>query len=287
VATNVGAINWKEWEASIEPRLFVITNLAELIDRDPPEPPVVIDGFLHKGSIANITGAMKTNKSWTLHDLAIALATGGEWLGRNCAKTKLLYFVAEIQESFWVKRFRILCDARGLDHKEVAASGMIQPVFIRGKDVSIKSLTEELYRWHAKGKLDDVGLIIIDPIYQLYEPEWQENRNEDMAKLGRFLIQLSEAVQVGAVFAHHHTKGNQEGKRDIEKGSGGGAFGRFVASNLAITHVGDEANMKFTLGWTTSHFPPSPKQVAVREGFEWVITDEDPKTAAKPKFTVD
>jgi hypothetical protein len=79
----------------------------------------------------------------------------------------------------------------------------------------------------------------------------------------------------------HHTKGNQDGKRDIEKASGGGSFGRFIATSLAITHIGDEDSNKYTLGWTTTHFKPSPKQVAVRENFVWCITDEDPKDAAR------
>ena len=45
-----------------------------------------------------------------------------------------------------------------------------------------------------------------------------------------------------------------------------------------------EDEFKYTLGWTTTNFKPSPKQVAIRENFQWVITDEDPKQASKSHY---
>jgi hypothetical protein len=269
------------------PPLFTIADLSALVREDPELPPVLIEGWLHKSSIGMLTGSMKTNKSWTLMDLLIALATELRWFERKCTQSTVLYFDAEIDRPFWQKRFRALCKQRGLDPQKVADAGRILPVFIAGKDITIASLEKELRKMHERGELDNVDLIIIDPIYQLYDPLWQENRNDDMAKLGKCLRFISEFSGIGTVFAHHHTKGSQDGKRDIEKASGGGSFGRFVASSLAITHVGDEDSNKFTLGWTTSHFQRSPKQVAVRDGFQWIITDEDPKTVERKVYTID
>jgi RecA-family ATPase len=167
-----------------------------------------------------LTGSMKTNKSWTLLELAVAFAKELKWFGRECKEATVLYFDAEINQEFWQKRFRIICEQHELDPGRIAKLGRIKPVFIAGKDVTIKSLHAELIKWHAKGWLDGVDVIIIDPIYQLYEPEWKENGNEDMAKLGRFLRSLATATEIGTIFAHHHTKGSQEGKRDIEKSVG-------------------------------------------------------------------
>ena len=278
---DVGAASYEEWLDKVTPRLFKVTDLSELVKVDPILPPVLIDGWIHKGSIGMVTGSTKSNKSWTLIDLAICLAMELEWFGRQCKKSTVLYFDAEIQKAFWQKRFRILCDQRGLDPQAVADTLGIKPAFIAGKHISVIALAEELNRMHERGELDDVDLIIIDPIYQFYAEQWDENKNSDIAKIGKFLRFIAEFSDVGTIFAHHHTKGNQEGKRDIEKASGGGSFGRFIASSLAITHIGDEDSNKYTLGWTTSHFKPSPKQVAVREDFVWRTTDEDPKEAAR------
>ena len=284
---GIGAAGYLEWEDTFTPRLFEISDLSKLMQEDLPIPPVLIDGWLHKGCIAMLTGSMKTNKSWTMLDAVIALAMGLEWFGRQCRQCTVLYFDAEISRPFWQKRFRVLCEQRDLDPIEVAKTRRILPVFIAGKNITIKSLNKELHRRFERGDLDKVDLIIIDPIYQLYEEDWKENDNSDIAKLGKELHSISEYSGIGTLFAHHHTKGSQEGKRDIEKASGGGSFGRFISSSLAITHIGDEDSNKYTLGWTMSHFPSAKQQVAIREGCAWTITDEDPKEASKKHFTLD
>jgi hypothetical protein len=139
---------------------------------------------------------------------------------------------------------------------------------------------------HEYGKLDDIDAIIIDPIYQLYEPQWQENRNEDMAQLGKYLRSLAELSQIAVVFAHHHSKGGQEGKRDIEMASGGGTFGRFVAANLAISYAGTDKTSKYKLGWTASHFPKQDDEVWERDGVIWNKTDEDPAKIGRANFQI-
>jgi hypothetical protein len=198
----------------------------------------------------------------------------------------VLYVDAEIQRPFWKLRMEALCRKRGLTFNEVMKTGLIRPVFVRGRQVSASALRIELERLFERGKLADIGMIVLDPIYQFYDETWLENDNSDIEKLGRILLAISELTQISIMFAHHHTKGSQDGKRDIEKSSGGGSFGRFVASNLAITLL-DEATMKFTLGWTCTNFPPQARQVAYREEFGWRITDEDPKTAKKANHSID
>jgi regulatory protein RepA len=288
LAVDIGAKSWDEWYESLEPRLFEIEDFEEMLTNPPELPPVQIRGWLHKGHIGSITGAMKSNKSWTVLELAICTAMGRKWLDRDCAQAHVMYFDAEVEKPFWVKRCSMICEAIGVDLKELARSKQLQPVFVVGADISIAKLADELERMHLRGKLAGVGMIVIDPIYFFYEDDWEENSNEDMAKLGRILVRIKTTTGTSIIFAHHHAKGRQDGKRSIEQASGGGALGRFVDSNLAITHISpDEDELKYTLGWTTRHFKGSPKQVAYREEFTWRITDEDPKTAGKSQFTVD
>ena len=151
LSSGLGPASYEEWEVSIEPKLFEITDLSELVHEDPPLPPVLIDGWLDRGSIGMLTGSMRTNKSWTLLELAIAFAKALKWFDRECRQSTVLYFDAEINQEFWQKRFRIICDQRGLDPGEVARVGRIKPVFIAGKDVTIKGLHAELIKWHSKG----------------------------------------------------------------------------------------------------------------------------------------
>jgi RecA-family ATPase len=283
---NVGAASFDEWADSVEPSLFEIENPLEWTDDDVKLPPVLIEGWLYKSHLGMLTGSMKTNKSWTLLELAICFAMRLPWLGRQCSTATVLYIDAEIQRPFWKRRASAICVQKELKFEDVMRDKRIRPAFVAGKNVTAGDLSRELERLFEKGALNDVDVIIIDPIYQFYDEAWEENGNSDISKLGKILRYIAELTGISILFAHHHTKGNQDGKRDIEKASGGGAFGRFVASSLAITLI-DEESRKYTLGWTTTNFKPSPKQVAYRDEFEWRITEEDPKEAVKNHRTID
>jgi RecA-family ATPase len=286
ICWDTGSANYEEWEDSITPRIFDIEDPMDWTNDDIALPPVLIDGWLHKGHVGMLTGSMKTNKSWSLMELAICHAMELQWFGRQCHKAKVLYIDAEIRRPFWRQRMGYLCQQRGLSFEDVFSKRVIKPAFVAGNVPNISALRTELERLFNRGELSEYDLIIVDPIYQFYNDDWDENANSDMAKLGRVLRGITELTGVSLIFAHHHTKGNQDGKRDIEKASGGGAFGRFVQSGLAITLV-DDAASQYTLGWTTSNFPPTPKQVAYRREFSWEITDEDPKNVGKKILTVD
>jgi RecA-family ATPase len=284
---RAGAPTYEEWRESVEEHLFEIEDPLEWTEEQIAlPPPILIDGWLHKGHLGMLTGSMKTNKSWTLLELAICFATGVECFGLKCRESAVLYIDAEIQRPFWRQRAVSVCRQRDLEYEGVMRKRLIRPAFVAGRNPNASELKHELERLFERGAMNDVDLIIIDPMYQFYEEAWDENGNSDMAKLGKILRSIAELTGISILFAHHHSKGSQEGKRDIEKASGGGAFGRFVASSLAITLI-DEETHKYTLGWTTTHFPPSPKQVAYREEFQWRITDEDPKEAVRNHRTVD
>jgi RecA-family ATPase len=271
---------------NIEPRLFKIEDPSKWTEEQLREPPVLIEGWLHKGHLGMLTGSMKTCKSWALLELAICFAKGAKWLGRACSKSTVLYIDAEIQRAFWCSRTKAICHQNKLEYNDVMKERRIRPAFVAGKNIDATKLHRELMRLFKRGELNDVDVIIIDPIYQFYDEAWDENSNSDVAKLGRILREIAEFTGISILFAHHHTKGSQDGKRDIEKASGGGAFGRFVSSSLAITLI-DEETSKFTLGWTTTNFRRSPKQVAYHEEFVWHITDEDPREAARNHRTID
>jgi len=62
----------------------VILSIGMLIAQNPALSPPVIQGLLRIGETANIIAAPKAGKSWLANALALATATGGDWLGRQC-----------------------------------------------------------------------------------------------------------------------------------------------------------------------------------------------------------
>ena len=69
-------------------------------------PPELIEGVLHKGCRACISGSSKAGKTWTLVNLAVAAASGSEWLGRPTIESKILYLDFELHRSFAQQRFK-------------------------------------------------------------------------------------------------------------------------------------------------------------------------------------
>jgi RecA-family ATPase len=234
LGSDLGAASWVEWAdrdclLKEEDTLFMLEN-------PEPEKEIVISDWARRSDVAMIDGAMKTNKSWTLLDLAVAFATGGKWLERQCLKGSVYYIDTELRRSTWQKRLRLVCEGYGVSFEDVMRSRMIKPVFLRGgAKVPISQIANELKRKFHNGRLNGCCAIVLDPIYHLYEPDWEENSNEDMSKLSDYLYPIAETTDCAIVFAHHQTKGRQDGKRGIERGSDAGAFGRLVQCSLSIS----------------------------------------------------
>lgn len=89
-------------------------NLPELIDAAeflavPIEPQdELVAGILHKGSKLAFGGSSKSFKTWTLLDLAISVAAGVPWLGRETAQGKVLFVNFEIQPHPWQRRIAVV-----------------------------------------------------------------------------------------------------------------------------------------------------------------------------------
>ena len=75
-------------------------------------PPELASGVLHQGCQMTLGGTSKSNKSWCLLDLALSVASGQEWWGRRCARTRVIYINFELQPWAIDGRLASLCHAR-------------------------------------------------------------------------------------------------------------------------------------------------------------------------------
>jgi RecA-family ATPase len=82
IAVDLGAV--------AEP-LPEIMSLRQLVEVAPAPPPQIIEGLLHQGCKMVLGGTSKSNKSWCLLDLALSVASGEKWWGRQCTKTAVVY----------------------------------------------------------------------------------------------------------------------------------------------------------------------------------------------------
>ncbi len=91
-----------------------IKPLNEFLNEKQPELTWAVENLFPIESINFIAGPAGHGKSWMLHDLAIATATGDKWLGHfGTSQGSVLYIDEESSGSLLRKRFRALIKARG------------------------------------------------------------------------------------------------------------------------------------------------------------------------------
>ena len=125
------------------------------------EPPRLIDGVLHKGGVMLVSGAAKTNKSWTAKEICISIAQGNPWLDFSCDPGRVLFVNNEIKAFTLQKRLRGLMDENALGP---VPKGSISLLNLRGVQTDISQLADSLIETVDR---DQFSAIIIDPIYTL------------------------------------------------------------------------------------------------------------------------
>jgi hypothetical protein len=242
-----------------------------------PEPPQVIEGLLHRGSKLIVGGTSKGRKSFSLLDLAVAVATGSKWWGFQCVQGRVLYLNFEIQQPFLEGRVSIIAERKGA----AMMPGNFLAMTLRGMTETVENIADELIKYILS--LEPFALIIFDPIYKLMAGR-DENKAGDvtaiMAQLEKIAVQTGAAVAFGA----HYSKGNQAGKESIDRIGGSGAFARDPDAIMTMT-AHEESEDHFTVQSTLRNFAPIEPFVLAWEYplFSRDTTGLDPAALKMPK----
>ena len=238
-------------------------------------PPELIEGVLHQELKAVVGGSSKAAKTWTLLDIAMAVATGGQWLGHQCLEGKVLFVNFEIPRAFMRKRLQAIRDKR-----RVRSLTNLDVWTLRGHAAELKTLVEQLT---TAARAGGYVLIIIDPIYKCYGGA-DENKASDIAALCNELERIAVASGAAILYAAHYSKGNQSGKETLDRISGSGVFTRDADTIISFTKH-SEQNC-YTVEMVLRNLPQNEPFVV-----EWVYpamelrADLDPAALkeAKPK----
>jgi hypothetical protein len=173
-------------------------------------------------------GTSKSNKSWSLLDLAVSVATGQTWWGRPCSKLPVIYINFELP--VWSVKARM----RSLRAARPECAGKQMPLHfwnLRGKNADITILRPQLEERLAKLRY---GLIILDPAYKVLGNR-DENANGEIADLMNQFEALCQASGAAVVVAHHFAKGDSTVKNAMDRLSGAGAWIRDPDSIMILT----------------------------------------------------
>lgn len=201
---------------------------AALVAQYPEQREPVIDGVLRVGEIANLVSGPKAFKSWTLLNLALAVAMGEPFVGFPTRRGRVLLLDYELAGGTLAKRLRAVADAMFIDLGELNDS--LAVASLRGKRLDIDGLAE----YASQIEPGRYSLMIVDPLYRVFPSSFDENSNADMAGLYGKLQAIATAADAAMVICHHASKGSQADKMTTDLGSGAGSQSRACDAHLAI-----------------------------------------------------
>jgi hypothetical protein len=245
----------------------------------------LVNGILHQGCKMILAGTSKTNKSWCLIDLALSVACGAPWWGQPTTKANVLYLNLELPTWAFNRRLDALEKAR----PELTSCGdTFHSWQLRGRQWDMSILKPRLQRYLDR---NDLGLIVVDPIYKLLGDR-DENSNTEITELLTEMERLAEDTDAAVVLAHHFAKGDPAVKDPIDRMSGAGAWGRDPDCILVLTPH-EEPNCftvssilrnlpalpEFVVHWAYPRMVPAidldPQSLRRRQGRKKILTDRD------------
>lgn len=191
-------------------------SLDKALEIPPKLKPELIEGVLRQGHKMFISGPSKAGKTFAVMQLALAVATGGQWFGWKCRTGSVLYINLELDENTCLNRFNNICKKMQIDPKTLTN---LQVLNLRGHTLTSNDLADVL----TSDKFDQFQLVIIDPIYKIFD-----GAENDQQCVTRFCSAINRIAGTDAsvVYVHHHSKGAQGDKFVMDRASGSGVFAR-------------------------------------------------------------
>ena len=210
-----------------------LLDVADELQNMPDLSPEIIGGILRRGHQMLIAGGSKTSKSFLSLELAVSVALGREWLETYpCKQGRVLYCNGEIDRASCDRRIAAILERLNINREDLR--GRMSIVTMRGIEMTTAQLSERI---NKSGGFD---LVIIDPIYTLGDVT-DENNAAEVRKFLRGIGELAKDTGAAVVCIHHHSKGQQGGKRSIDRASGSGVFSRWFDAlvDLSALHIPD------------------------------------------------
>ncbi len=247
----------KALAADCEP-VDIVVNAAFLLDRVPPPPDYIVCGAFETGSRVLLVGSSKTRKSFASLQLALCVASGGEFVGMAVPRARRVILANLENAADWQHR-RLLAMCQALALPASALGDRLVIMNGRGKGVDLPQIEAAAVKHRAE-------VIICDPLYKL-DGGADESDMGERKDLVRRLEKMGETTGAALVYVHHDSKG-KSGDRDIrDRGAGSSIINRDVDCTLALTPWGDrndaEADSLTVLEVLARNSPQRPESTLV------------------------
>lgn len=261
---RIGARDFPTWQRQEKSAKLLYDYGIEPLDMESPPvlDEVLIDGVMRRGDKMCVAGPSKAYKSFSLIQLAIAVACGGKWFGWRCKSGRVLYINCELRgESFRKRVWEVAEAMRGIDR------AMVQESFdvwnMRGRTQPLQACKDHIISQCESRNYD---VIILDPIYKLFAGD--ENSAEEVSDFMLAMDELALRTNASVVYCHHHSKGAKGGVSAQDRFSGSGVFARDCDELIDISPLDIKDHSMKDFGFEAS---------ASAWRIETVIRDFEPK----------
>lgn len=212
--------DWKETGGqadTVKPFAWTLTDGAETWTNDPMKisalsDPAIIEGLLREREVGSVIGAAKTAKTWFSLALALAVASGEDFLGLKTNRRKVLYLDYELKPGTFRKRMSMLSPEKpeGFFYQCLRGETRLPTV------AEIADLVEK------KG----FGLVVVD---SLYRSGWiaEENNNDSTPRDLAPLQDFTRRVPCSLLCVDHTAKGGGNERSAVDAARGASAKGGF------------------------------------------------------------
>lgn len=180
-----GAIPIKLWD------------VLDYVDDDSPEPEMILDeGVLPERGVLILGGQPKTGKSLVSMNIAMAIATGTQWLDFDVSKQRKVMII-QAENSYYNMRRRI----KAMVDQQPLSRGMLtisDPASLKLNDHQDFIALEDLITEHES------EVLIIDPLVYFHSVD--ENDNAAMGMVMEQLRNLANNHNVAIIIVHHAKK---------------------------------------------------------------------------------
>lgn len=206
----------------------------------------IAGGLVQHRMLTLISGPPKARKSFLLGDLAVAIAGGGAWIGKEATQARVLLVDLELHPHYLMNRLSRIAEDSGNAGGRVADNLTVLPWrHATIQQGATPARIMEAVRAEADKCRADV--ILIDSVYLMLNGD--ESDPLAVSELLKELVKLCDTRAV--VFTHHYAKGSataQAQKSAIDRASGSSWWSRFADVLIPLTPpVQDPGDTRQTL----------------------------------------
>lgn len=230
---------------------------------DEPDAPLVHE-LIERGEMVAVVGQSKAGKSFVALQLAVCIALGLPFLGRETVRQRVYIANLEVSRKQYKKRLRKICEALGISSE--ALHGWLFVDNMKGESATFQWCRDE-----AKRRGCTVALI--DPFYQIFKGD-----ESDVVACADAIDQMKVYQKDGLtlIVVFHSPKGFAGDRQLIDMISGSSMLARFPESIFGLLNHAHDKQCRVVKCVLRNYAPPEDQTIRFDGGMFRVCDDVSP-----------